>query len=132
MRPILSAVLSLLGIGTLIAPALAGQKCHDRFSHVQVCDGCTATARWTVTRIQKGVDDNHFCYVEWRSVGGHSQFSLVQPPRLGTVRFKDYRVEYRGEQIGHDSMVVRQTWLSRTNAPMTATVTYDITIVNML
>lgn len=132
MRSIVSIISAAIGLGALTAPSLAAQKCHDHLSPIRIVDGGTATARWTVTRILKGPDDNQFCVVEWRSLGGHQQFSLVQPPRLGTVKFKDYRVGYRGEQIGHDTMVVKQTWLSRTNRPMSATVTYDITVVNTL
>ncbi|MDZ5454740.1 hypothetical protein [Labrys sp. ZIDIC5] len=132
MRPFTSATLALLGLSALAVPALAGQKCHGHLSRVSACDGCSVTANWTVTRIQRGPDDNHFCTANWRSLGGHAQFSLIQPPRLGTVKFKDYRVEYRGEKLGHDSMVVRHGWLSRANKPMTATVTYDINVVDTL
>lgn len=132
MRSIVSMILAVISLGALTAPSLAGQRCHGAGAGVRLCDGCSGISHWTVTRIQRGPDDNHFCTSEWHSLGGNQQFSLVQPPRLGTVKFKDYRVEYRGEQLGHDSMVIKLSWLSRTNRPMSATVTYDISVVDAL
>lgn len=132
MHRITSTALIVLGFGAFAVPALAGQECHSHLSPIRVVDGSSVTATWKVTRMQKGADDNHFCSAVWRSLGGHQQFSLIQPPRLGTAKFKDYRVEYRSEQLGHDRMVVKQSWLSRANRPMSATVTYDISVVDTL
>ncbi|QEN84782.1 hypothetical protein FZC33_00370 [Labrys sp. KNU-23] len=132
MRRVIGTALAVLSLGVLAAPALAGQKCHSQASNVSLCDGCAVTIRWTVVRIQRGPDDNHFCVYEWRNLGGLLPSSVIQAPHLGTAKFKDYRVEYRGEKLGHDSMVVMQSWRTRTNTVRSATVTYDINVVNAL
>jgi hypothetical protein len=120
--------LAFMALATVTAPAWAADECH--LSRVSLCDGCNVTAHWSVKVAPQGSAPNKFfCKADWSSRGGNQQFTLLQAPVLGKVSFHTYRVEYRGNKVGHDTLVVRQTWLSPSNQRWSGTVTYDIDVV---
>jgi hypothetical protein len=122
-----AAALSLVVLSSFTNAVFAETRCS--MSPVRVCDGCHPTSRWTVTKA--GPDPKHnYCSVSWSSMGGHVQFEMIQQPQLGEGHFKDYRVIYRGDKLGRDTMVVKMSWLSPSNRTMTGTVTYDIDVVD--
>ena len=124
MRLVVGTVLSLLSLTTLATSALAASQCH--VNSVRLCDQCNSTTHWTVPQ---AVEGHRFCHIAWQSLGGNMRFEVVQAPHLGAVNIHDYHVGYSGEKLGHDSMVIRTSWLSPNNRPMSGQVTYDIDVV---
>lgn len=121
---IIIAFSSLIG---LTAPALAEGHCYT--SKVTICDGCNVNHRWLVPLAGSFKPTNlSFCRENWQNLGGSIQFTVVQPPRNGTLQLRNYAVAYRGDHPGHDTMVLRATWLGPRNDKRSGTVSYDITV----
>ena len=130
MRLLHGAALSLFAI-LAVTTAAAAAKCNVQ--SVRLCDGCNTSIRWDVVQAPSGPAAEHsFCQNEWHSLNGLGKFVVVQPPHLGTVRFHDYLIAYRGEKLGQDTMVIRFNWLSASNRPMSAQVTYNINVVSSM
>lgn len=131
MRLAHGALLSILCLAAMTSAAAAAMKCQH--STVSLCDGCSTSATWNVVLAPKGPEAARaFCYFDWRSLGGSQRFEVVKSPQLGTLRTHDYRLAYRGEKVGRDVVVLKQSWLSPTNRTMTGTVTYTINVVPSL
>lgn len=130
MRLATGAAFFLLALAAMTTTASAA-KCHQ--SPVHLCDGCNASVTWDVVQAPTGPQAaKSFCYSDWRSLTALSKFLVVQPPRLGTMSLRGYRIAYRGEKLGRDVAIVKIGWLSRTNQPMSALVTYNINVLPSL
>lgn len=131
MRARLGASLCLVVFAATTSVALAAPKC--RYSAIRLCDQCNLSENWKVVQAPKGpAGARAFCVANWQSLGGLRGFELVEPPHLGTMKFHDYRLGYRGEKLGRDHAVVRVKWQDRANNPRSAMVTYNIDVLPSL
>lgn len=131
MRAGLGASLCLVVLAATTSVALAAPKCEH--TSVRLCDQCNLSLDWKVVQAPQGpAAAQAFCIASWQSLGGLQGFELIEAPHLGTMKFRTYRVAYRGEKLGHDRVVMRVKWQDRANNPRSAVVTYNIDVLPSL
>ena len=88
----------------------------------------------TVSKNRK--NETKGCLVVWACQPGQTctyqaePLIIKQKSKLNTIEIREtYKIFYKAEKVGTDSFVIVRPWKNNTNKSMTATITYNVKVV---